>query len=312
MLSKEKIQNPKPKYVCGTCKKVFIMKGRYDYHIKTVKCDWVCEGCDKQAESKTAFYRHRKVCEDYKNYKNAKSIVHNDNTNNINNIDSSAKVGTMNNNNVNNNNNVVLLQPFDVDHYYMKKSDMLGPSQKTVVNFLLQEKYFEAYNFLFQHIHGNEKYPEHHNIYLPHLDKNDLVVFKGKDFKIEKVEKQMPRLFGRLRYEMSWIVKGSKDLTPKQRDQLLWDIKAHWSNVNETNDPHMKLALRNNKNVVLDTMKNNIVKPDKEMIQKFLDLKQDKYQKSKNRIYYPSVHTINTVMDQGLEDLDENHIVKLP
>ena len=292
---------------CETCGKTFKHYKRYQTHIKTVECDLICEVCNYEAKSRSTLYRHKKRCKE----EQAGQVTNN---NNINNIDSSANanVGTVNNNNVNNNNNVVLLQPFDVDHYYMKKTDMLGPAQKTVVDFLLNEQYYEAYECLFEHIHGNLKYPEHHNIYLPHLDKNQIAVFKGKNFKYVAADKQLPRLFSRLRFEMGWLVKDYDELDEKQTDQLLWDIHAHWMNVNEQNDPFMKQVLRNNKNVVMDTIENKIVRPDKAMITKVLELTKDEYHIPERKEGVPPKKLLNKWIDPGLEDLDENHIVKLP
>ena len=201
------------------------------------------------------------------------------------------------------------MQPFDADHYFMKKEAMVGPYKNYVVDLLKGEKYADAYEQVFKVIHGNPKLPEHQNIYVQNLDGEDVVIFRGKDFKMERLPKFMPRLFGRLKYEMRWMVKTCDELTDAEKDQLQWDIQANWMVINEESDKNMKRILFNNKNVVLNTMKNNTVKPDVEMISKLIELKSDEQQKSK---YVPRKKLIEHWLDIGDEIPDKNHLVCLP
>ena len=108
---------------------------------------------------------------------------------------------------------------------------------------------------------------------------------------------------------MKWMVKTCEHLTEEEKDQLQWDIQANWMIVNDKEDENMKRILHNNKNIVMDTMNNNIVNPNVEMISRLIELKQDKYQKSK---YVPRKKDIEMWIDVGDVVPDKDHVVRLP
>ena len=139
--------------------------------------------------------------------------------------------------------------------------------------------------------------------------KDEIIIFKGLNFVLENPKRSLPRLFRRLKFEISWLVKTCDHLSRQEKHQLLWDISANWMCINEETDSEMKRALRNNKNVVMRTMRENIVRPDTEMIQKWVDFKKDK------RLGNPGFLTmemINSYVDDNCLPLDQEHQVKLP
>ena len=54
---------------------------------------------------------------------------------------------------------------------------------------------------------------------------------------------------------------------------LFFDIKSIWYCINAKTDDNMKRILRNNKSIVENTMNNNMVKPNNELIEKHSNLK---------------------------------------
>lgn len=278
-------------YICKDCKKTYKSKKYYETHIQTGTCDYLCKICNHQSMSKSASSRHKQKCSE-----SAKSITNN-NVNNIHNGD--------NNNTLHQ--NVVLLQPFDIDHYYMNKEETIGSRRSEIVCLLRAEKYVEAYECLFKEIHGNEKHPERHNIYLPHMDRSYVMVFKGFNFMFESIEKMFPRMYYRLKHEMDWLVKTMEDLDEVEKSQLRWNIQANWRQINELNDPNMKQILRNNKDTVLSTLKNKVVKIDTDMLHKWDSLKN----MEKNPTI-PSPMTINSWMDKNGLSCDKNKVVTAP
>lgn len=297
------------KYHCIICKRGFDREWKLRRHlVKKLPCDLRCKMCGYISNNERSFYNHRKKCQEEHEQKSSSQL-----TNNTNNID-----GSTTNNNVdcssnksfnNNNQNIVMLQPFDVDHYYMKKGGSIGQKRDHVVGLLKDERYADAYEVLFKQIHGNHETPQHHNIYLANIEDPHLAIFRGLDFVLEKTEISLPRLLSRLKFEMGWLVKTCDYLNDKEKDQLLWDIQANWMCINETNDPNIRRLLRNNKNVVMKTMKNNIVKSDVEMIKKWVGMKDSEFQGQPG---IPTPQIIESWIDENYEEADENHIVQLP
>lgn len=286
---------------CDKCDRIFKHKGHYTRHIenKLNPCDFKCVGCNTKFPNRKSFYRHKNLCEDYQGIS---KIINNNNV--VGSVDNSTNIGSQQNNQ-----NIVLLNPFNADHYCMTKENIIGPARNVVVGFLLKEKYAAAYEFLFKSVHGNETLPQHHNIYLPHIDKNYIAVFKGKDFKLEDVNVEIPALFERLKYEMKWLVKTCSYLTKDEKSQLQWDVEANSMCIDEKTDLNIRRMLRNNKTVVMDTLKNNIVKPNVEMINKLLLYSTEKYQKLD---YIPRKHKIDSWLDIGYGEINKDHIVRLP
>lgn len=285
-------------FTCSACGTKYTTEKRYTNHLNTGHCAFLCSKCGKQSKSRQGLYQHKKACKE-------KNTVNKTNNNNI--VTSNSHNPTNNMlNNQNNNQNIVMLQPFDVDHYNMKKEDAIGSKRNLIVRLLEEEKYHIAYEELFKHIHGNKELPQHHNIY---MDGENLAIFRGYDFENEAPEKSLHRILSRLRFEMGWLVKSCDRLNEKEKEQLLWDIQANWMVINEKKDPNMKRILRNNKKVVMRTMKNNIVKSDTQMIKNVLALKDDPRQGTKG---IPTVKTINEWIDNNCTPLDEVHNVSLP
>lgn len=256
-------------YICENCDKIFEKLGYLKQHKSKNVCSLVCDLCNYSCKSKPSYYRHRKICKQkQQEQENSDAMVENntmvDNKNvNVNNGD--------NNTQNNNNNNVVLMNPFRLDHEYMNRPKMLNPVRGELLQMLRAENYPKAYQILFEQIHGNEKHPEYHNIFLPHRDKDEICVFKGKRFKMENVDDEVPDLYRFLRIEMDWVVKTT-DLDPKEKEQLRWDIHANWMATDEKKDQNMRRILRNNKAVVLKTMNDYVVKPNNELVIDFLGI----------------------------------------
>ena len=185
-------------FKCDICDKTFNQKCSYTRHKDAnVPCDLVCRNCNiEKCNNRSKYNRHYAKCvNEFEKNDDKTNVINTNNNNNTNN--------TVNNNN--NTNNVVMLQPFDVDHYYMKKDDAIGSKQETIIGMLRDENYPRAYEVLFKHVHGNASSPENHNIFLPSMESGQVVVFRGMDFVFEDKEVAVPRLFCRLKYEMSWL-----------------------------------------------------------------------------------------------------------
>ena len=302
--------------ICPKCNK-HMSKTRYISHVNNIlnPCDLRCVGCGKYHNNRQSFYRHKKKCDLYqqkldeinnKTLSTSESVINN--TNNIdgstttNNVDCSSKT-------FNNNQNIIMLEPFDIDHYYMKKNVVIGPKRNHIVELLKDERYADAYEVLFKQIHSNHKLPQHQNIYLPSIESPNLAVFRGIDFILEKSEISLPRLFGRLKFEMKWLVKTCDHLSETEKDQLLWDIQANWMCVDETGDVDIRRALSNNRNVVMKTLQNNIVKSDVDMINNWTAMKNSEYQ---GEFGIPSPQLIDKWLDDNYVSLEKDHIVQLP
>lgn len=270
-------------FFCEKCNKKFKSEKILKRHLDNVlnPCDFVCRGCNYKAGSKGGFYRHKKEC---KKHQDMVKVVNNVTSNN-NNINASQNQNVTNNNN-NVNQNIVLLQPFGVEREYMQKTEVISPVRDVVIGLIKQQRFAEAYEAIFNQIHGNEKYPEYHNIYLPDIERDDIAVFKGRNFKLDSYKRKVPGLYRFLQHEMKRLVWKSDDLDSTEKDQLMHDIQCNWRSINEYNDPDMKRTLYNNRNVVFDTMDKYTVKPHSDMIISELRFRP--------------------------KDLNRDHIVKLP
>ena len=254
-------------FVCDKCNKKFQSEKTYQKHVDNVlnPCDFICRGCGFNANSKGGFYRHKKECQ---KHQNLQQTINNVSANN-NNVDASNTNNQTNNLTNNLNQNIVLLQPHGVEKQYMSKKGYIGPLRGTILELVKNGKIDEAYEAMFNHIHGNEDHPEYQNIYLPDINRDEVAVFRGKNFRLEDWDERVPGLFRFLQHEMRRLVWSYEDIntfTHNEKDDLDWKILRHWQQINEHNDPYMKRTLYNNRNVVMDTFENNIVRPHTDMI----------------------------------------------
>lgn len=245
-------------YVCHKCDKTFQSETTLKNHLsKTIPCDFSsfeCEGCGKRIGSESTYRRHLKTCDWMKSKVN--NVIANNN-----NISNSHNTNTNTNNNTLINdvkNNIVMLHPMGLTHQYMWKDDRLGevisPIRGTVMDLIRQKKFELAYLTMFKQIHGNPEIPEHHNIYVKEKGKNEACVFNGKGFKTEDLSEMSDQMYRILKGEMRWTVNTS-DAEDKEKDQLMWDIHAHWMNINSKTDDLMERIFFNNKLIVEDTFR---------------------------------------------------------
>lgn len=248
--------NQEKKYFCDKCNTPFRHKGHYYKHLKKpVPCNYVCTYCDTKCGSRTAFYQHRKMCEGTE--KKTKNTINNI----VNNVDASV------NNNLNQyiNRNLVFMTPFGLEYEYMNQKFVVEPIRDVVVDLLKKDKYKLAYEALFKQIHGNNRFPEFHNIYMDDIESSDLCIFKGFDFRFETLQDKLPHLFFFLKNEMDKLVQ-SADLEPMEKSQLRWNIQANWMCINEKDDKNMKRILHENKKIVHETLEKYKVQPDNKRI----------------------------------------------
>lgn len=251
-------------FECSICHKTFKSKKYLHNHIykNAVPCDFKCNNCGIKLGSKTTFLRHKKKCTEDLSAK----VVNNVTTNNVNaNRNKNTNNNTINTNN-NINQNVLLLQPFEVERQYMHKKVVISPIKDVVIGLLREQKYAQAYEALFNQIHGNEKYPEYHNIYLPDINRDEVAIFKGRNFKLDAYENRGPGLFDFLKCEMKKLVNSCAYMDKTEKDQIIHDIWCNWQSVNDQDNPNMKRTLYNNRNVVFGTFNKFTVKPHTNMI----------------------------------------------
>lgn len=255
---------------CNKCQAVFTSEKRYVQHLhKQVPCDFECKFCKCKLQSRGGYYKHMKKCSE-------KHDDTNSTVNNVNNVDASETTHTTNNNNnlTNvNNNNMVFLTPFGLEHKMMAKEteyreEVLGGARDKILDIVRQQNFVLAYQTLFNHIHGNMDRPEQHNIFIEDREKDEVCLFTGKQFSYERADLRTPGLYRRLMVELKWMV-GTADIPFSEKDQLLHDILCHWRLVNEEKDEDIRRMLYNNKPVVQNTVNNNQVKPNKDLLEDY-------------------------------------------
>jgi hypothetical protein len=261
----------KKNHKCKKCGEIFDSDIKFlNHRNRLVPCDYHCRYCNIKY-SKSAYYRHRKDCnaETYKQKKleeEAKQLV-NAPQNNVN-QDNSATL-----NNQNNNNNSVMLAPFGLEHLYMNREETMGSCRGEVKQSLLKYDFPRAYEVIFENVHGNEKFPQFHNICMTDLNSNEIVAFSGKRFKHERRSYKLPDVLKFLKFEMKWLVRTDSTLTDEQKSQMCWDIQNNWSTLDDQNDENMKRILFNNKAVVHKTITTRKVYPDVKIMAKFKKVK---------------------------------------
>lgn len=303
--------------ICSKCDKEFTREDNFKKHINNLKnpCDFKCIGCGYRASNKRGLYRHKKKCDKYQeiedtldsnltdtpSQKNPNIITNGSNNTNTNN--------TNNTNNLNNNNNqLLMMSPFDVDHYYQSKEDTYGNKKDILTGLISNGDFLNAMGIMFRESHGNLNKPERHNAYMQTIDSNYVSVFRGVDFNLEPFESVFDRMFTRFTWEMNWAVRSSDRFTETEVDQLNHDINS-FRNCGKDNDGArnlIRMELYNNKRIVMNTLKNNIVVPNKEMSIKWLDLANHPQQGHKK---LPTLTQIYSSIDSNARNVNENYRV---
>ena len=253
-------------FKCKKCKKTFKSKKYLDKHsVNKVPCNFVCRLCGLKLGCRRSWYNHIKNKHTQNN--NVQQI--NNINNSKNNIDQSSTQKNVN--------NMVFLAPYGLEHKMMEKEktyreQVLGSTRDKVLDVLRKHELVEAYQILFEHLHGNQNRPEHHNIFIQDRDRDEVCMFNGRQFSYRRADKEIPGLYRYLMVELKWMV-GTADIKFEEKDQLLHDIKCHWRLVNEEKDEDIRRMLYNNKPIVETTIHNNIVKPNTDMIEDYYDFK---------------------------------------
>jgi hypothetical protein len=253
-------------YPCDKCNKKFQSEKKLQSHLKNIlnPCDFVCKGCGFSAGSKGSFYRHKKDC---KKHEELQLITNNVANNNVNApTNNTQNIGNLNNNL---NQSIVLLQPYKQDYEYTRKTDMFGPVRDIVLDLVKMGKFEEAYVTIFNQMWGNPHLPQHHNIYLPDINRDEVAVFKGRNFKLHDFEAESHDLYRILTHEMHryvWYYEDINTFTCKEKNDLSAKIDQHWQTINEKNDSLLKRTLYNNKSLVKETFDKNVVKPDMKIL----------------------------------------------
>lgn len=276
-------------YKCEKCGTIFKHEKNYSKHItnKLTPCSLTCIGCKEIMNSKASLSRHKKICDRYKlvaeemkkraspEYNSFQTNNNNNNTNNV--TASSHNPNTQihsnsNNSSLHNHNNVIMLSPYGLDHNYMwedKKMDvMIGPARSTVVQLLEQKKYKEAYEILFRQMHGNPLLPQHHNVYMEDRNKDEVFHYRTNRFNASLADQIVEGLNRAFFDEMKWLI-NSSDLSAEDKDQLVHNLRCYYNLIDLQKDENMRRLLFNNRDIVKNTIKNNYVIPDIEMIRRY-------------------------------------------
>lgn len=275
---------------CQKCNTIFTSQKRYDNHVSNIlnPCDNRCFGCNYKGRNRRDLTRHKEKCEQYQNKEKVMSIINN--TNNTNNVTTAGSHNTNNtNNNTNNivnNQNLIMLTPYALTHMYINKEEVVKPAQNVVLGLIRKQRFKEAYEKLFQQIHGNPNFPQYHNVFIQDREKEEVCVFEGKRFTYELWDTKIPGLFEYFKYEMKWLIRTA-DIDVKEKDQLLWDIQANWMRLNTHNNENMERILFNNKDIVEDTIKTKYVVPDLATIGRFTKAPPEQIVNNSHRIKLP-------------------------
>lgn len=159
----------------------------------------VCEHCNMTFTRKSSLRRHLKnSCNMHANYhinnidlikiidklerrnNELEKLVNKSISNNI----------TMNNINSNNTTNINHINNIQIIGY--GKEDLSKLSDNTVKYFL--ERGFNSVPSLLEYVHFNEKNPENHNLYIPSISRNSIMIYDGKYWKDEDMKKTLDQI----------------------------------------------------------------------------------------------------------------------
>lgn len=245
---------------CNKCKKQFTSEKRYKTHIKkVVPCDYKCKFCDKKF-TKGSYHRHIKKCGPANNIINPQLI---------NNVSGDTNINASNtqNNNITNLNNMVMMMPFGLTHNTELKSSsgkesVMGIARYMILDLVKRGKFEKAYELLFKKIHGDNRLPEYHNIYMDPAYNDSICVFEGKKFEMLDREEMGEDLYMSLSVEMMWLVKTAFDIDWEERCHLEATIIEDFQRINPKIDITLEKMLKNNKSVVEETLTTKQVWPN--------------------------------------------------
>lgn len=275
-----KMSTDDKEFKCYKCNTIFASFKNLSNHLqKKDPCDFKCKYCGLKSHSRRSYYRHKSKCEINKkdNVEDEDSQDHKDKTSTLNTVnapvsDSSVNIGRDVNNN---HNNTLMMTPCGLEHVYMKHEEEIGELRGDIRYFIQHYDFPRAYDRIYTHVHSNPQKPQNHNHFLHKMFNEDMVyALKGGRFKYVKADEFSKDMYEYLRFEMDWLTKTDITLTPEERDQMRWDIKANWMIINANDDPNLKRLMRNNKDIVLNTFKKyERIYPDKELAAKLKKIK---------------------------------------
>jgi len=269
-------------FKCEKCNKSFKVEKKYQVHVsnKLNPCDYVCVGCNYQVGSRASWDRHKKECEKYKIVSDeiTKRESAEYNTYTVNSTDGSYNTTNNTNNQINNNlhnhnnNNLIMLNPFGYDHIYMDKDkktrleNCIGSIRGTVIGLVKDGKYEDAYEKMFQQIHGNTLKPEFHNIYMDDNETDKVYFFNEARFNCKDVPEVVPGLTTAIHLEINWLINSSIELDPNEKDKLTESVDDYFDSLDCLQDPRIRRLLFNNRDLVKHTIKNNHVILNNEIV----------------------------------------------
>jgi hypothetical protein len=273
-------------FKCKKCDQTFSHELHFFAHKNSkIPCDYVCEYCDAILSCKRSYRRHLQSCKIYQK-KPKKDDVEDDvpkisNEMNDNSITNSVNSPSTNTNNVgrdvnnNNNNQAIMMNPFGVEHFTMKKEVNMGHLRPKMRKFLRECDFAGAYDTIYTNVHGDPEKPENHNHLLEFIDASHVIVLRGEKFRLVPVEEFSGDIYSYLRYEIDWLAKTDPLLTEQEKSQLRWDLIANWMSTDIDHEKSLRLIIHKNKDIVLNTFKNRQVYMNQENVAKFKKIKVD-------------------------------------
>lgn len=264
---------------CKKCGHQFKSINKYLAHIndRKIPCDFKCEYCSKQCGCRRSFQRHIKKCvmipdQEETNIKKHSTEV-TDNSNNIN-TNTTNIAGD-----VNTSNQAIMMNPFGLEHMYMKYEKEFGHLRPRYRELIRRHSFLEVFNMIYSTVHGDPNKPENHNHYLESIDDEEIKVFSGKRFKMETVDNFSGKMLKFLRFEMKWLARSDDTFTDEEKSQFCWDVEAN--KMSDIDDKRMlKLMILGNKDVLENTLRNKDIYPNKDVMAKFKEVEPERIKTS--------------------------------
>ena len=275
------ISDTEGEYKCDKCDRVFKHEKSYLKHIsnKLNPCDLVCIGCFEKVASRGSWHKHKTLCKDYKRvseemkkresseYKINAHAINSHNTNNTNNANTN-NANTL----INNNANMIMLSPYGLDHTYMwkdkKQEEMIGPARGYIIELIRDQKCMEAYEKMFKQMHGNPMLPENHNVYMEDREKDEVYHYRSHRFNLNSADRIVKGLNMAFFKEMRWLI-NSSELDWNDKDQLVHNLRCYYNYIDLEKDELMRKLLYENRDIVKNTIRNNHVVPNEELIRRY-------------------------------------------